>query len=81
MFLFLIQDGKNLTMLVTEVCIISIMSSILLTSDEKITDKKIGSYIKVAFIIMLCANFKIYILAVFFQFSRNKRRRLFKLVI
>ncbi len=45
-------------MLVREVCIMSIMSSILLISDEKITDKKIGSYIKVAFITMLCANLK-----------------------
>ena len=72
---------KKLTMLVTEVCIMSIMSSVLLTSDEKITDKTIGGCIKVAFISMLCANFTMYILAVFFQFSRNQRRRLFKLVI
>ena len=57
------------------------MSSVLLTSDEKITDKTIGGCIKVAFISMLCANFTMYILAVFFQFSRNQRRRLFKLVI
>ena len=46
MFLFLIQDGKNLTMLVTEVCIMSIMSSVLLASDEKITDKKLEVILK-----------------------------------
>jgi hypothetical protein len=71
---------KKLTMLVTEVCIMSIMSSILLTADEKITDKTMGGCVKVAFISMLCANVIIYILAFFFHFSNNQRKKLNNLV-
>jgi hypothetical protein len=71
---------KKLTMLVTEICIMSIMSSILLTADEKITDKTMGGCVKVAFISMLCANVSIYILAFFFNFSNNQIKKLNNLV-
>ena len=71
---------KKLTMLVSEVCIMSTMNSVFLTADEKITHKTIGGCIKVSILSMLCANTVMYILAVFFTFSRSQRRRLYKLV-
>ena len=71
---------KKLTMLVTEVCIMSIMCSVLLTADEKITNKTMGGCVKIAFISMLCANVIMYILAFFFHFSHNQRRKLNNLV-
>ena len=76
---------KKLTMVITEIAIMILIISVLLTSDAKARiDLDIGS-IKFLFAYGLtgsCAsNFVMYFLAVFFEFPYNSARRLFKLVL
>ena len=76
---------KKLTMIITEIAIMILIVSVLLTSDAKARiDLDIGS-IKFLFAYGLtgscAANFVMYFLAVFFEFPYNSARRLFKLVL
>ena len=69
---------KKLTMAVTQISIMSLMISLLLTNDEKITNKNIGGCVKVGIISLLISDTIRYILAFFFQFSRKQRYKLLK---
>ena len=71
---------KKLTMVVTQISIMSLMISLLLTNDEKITNKNIGGCVKVGIISLLISDTIMYILAFFFQFSRKQRYKLLNLV-
>ena len=76
---------KKLTMLYTEITIMALIISILLTTNENVCINKDISSIKFLFAYGLAAscasNFVMYFLAIFFQFPYNFARRLFKLVV
>ena len=72
-------------MLYTEITIMALIISILLTTNENVCINKDISSIKFLFAYGLAAscasNFVMYFLAIFFQFPYNFARRLFKLVV
>ena len=72
---------KKMTMLITHIAILTMMLSVFLTDDEKITGKKIGSIIKISFLAILIADIVMYFLSIFFQTSYKQRRRLYIVVI
>ena len=76
---------KKLTMVVTEMAIMILIISVLLTNDAKARIDLDITSIKFLFTYGLAAsgisNFIMYFLAVFFEFPYNSARRLFKLVL
>ena len=71
---------KKLTMLMTEIALILLCTSIFLTLDEKVTTKSISRIILFSIISTFAADFIIYLLAFFFVFPSIKIRRLLYMV-
>ena len=71
---------KKLTMLMTEIALLLLSTSVFLTLDEKVTSHSIPRCIVFALISTLGADFVLYLLAFFFVFPSIKVRRLLYLV-
>ena len=71
---------KKLTLLLTEIALITLFISIFLTSYEKVTSSNIGLIILFSLISSLATNLTLYLLAFFFFFPPIKFRRLLYLV-
>ena len=71
---------KKLTLLFTEITLISLFISIFLTSYEKVTISKIGLILVFSLISSFATDIALYLLAFFFYFSPVKFRRLLHLV-
>ena len=75
---------KKLTMLVTEICLMILVISILLTLDESARLSnliKIGYLFGYALAASTFSNLCMYFVALFFQFPQDLARRLYKLVL
>ena len=76
---------KKITMLFTEIAIMLLILSVLLTSNENARIDLDITSIKFLFAYgltaSLCSNFVMYLLAIFFEFPYDSARRLFKLVL
>ena len=72
---------KKITLLLTEINLISLFVSLLLTNNEKITEKSFFKCCLTSFFSFLISNFVIYFLNIFFYFSYNQRKTLYDLII
>ena len=72
---------KKITLLFTEINLFSLFVSLLLTSNENITEKKIFKCCMTSFYSFLISNFVIYFLNIFFYFSYKQRKLLYDLII
>ena len=72
---------KKLTILLTEINLISLFISIFLTNDASITDKTFFKCCLVSFLSYFISNVFIYFLVLIFQFSFKQRRQLYDLVL
>ena len=68
-------------MLITHIATLTMMLSVFLTDDEKITGNNYGSIIKISFLAILISDVVMYFLSIFFQTSYKQRRRLYIVVI
>ena len=71
---------KKLTLLLTEIALISLFISIFLTSYEKVTSSNIGLILLFSLISSFATDLTLYLLAFFFHFPPVKFRRLLYLI-
>ena len=71
---------KKLTLLLTEIALISLFISIFLTSYEKVTSSNVGLILLFSLISSFATDLTLYLLAFFFHFPSIKFRRLLYLV-
>ena len=72
---------KKMTMLITHIATLTMMLSVFLTDDEKITGNNYGGIFKISFLAILISDVFMYFLSIFFQTSYKQRRRLYIVVI
>ena len=75
------QRWKKLTILITEIYIHCFIISLLLTNNEKVTNKKLGLCFGYAFVAVLLQKIFCYLLPFFFYFNYKQRKTLFNVVI
>ena len=75
------QRWKKLTILITEIYIHCFIISLLLTNNEKVTNKKLNLCFGYAFVAVLLQKIFCYLLPFFFFFNYKQRKSLFNVVI